>query len=80
MHSDVVTDGSTQQLVEINQTPRYKRASILRGEHNQISLDCFCGLANAFPYIRIRDMQRVECYPEHACPLDGLIEQCVARA
>ena len=80
MNSDVVTHGTAEQFVEVNQSSRHQRSTVLRGKHHQIGVDLLSGKANPFTDIGVSHMQRLELNTQISGSLHSAVQVGVALA
>ena len=74
MNSDVVTHGTAEQFVEVNQSSRHQWATVLRGQDNQISVDLLCCQADTFADIGVSHMEGLEFNAQVSCSLHCIVK------
>merc|ERR1712185_227622 len=79
MHPHKITDGSTEQTVEIDQAARDQRAPVLGGDHHHVGIELFGGCAKPPGDISCA-VHRLQVHAELAGSLFGFFQQAVARA
>ena len=79
MHPHKITDGSTEQTVEIDQAARDQRSPVLGGDHHHVGIELFGCCAQSAADVA-GSVNRLQVHIELTGPLFGFLQQAVDGA